>query len=268
VKRLALAHEIPVHQPPSLGAAEAQAELAALVPDVLVVVAYGLILPQAVLDIPRVACLNVHASLLPRWRGAAPIERALLAGDARTGITIMGMEAGLDTGPMLRRDEVPILDTDARDDLEARLLGVGKRSLVKVLDDLPAYLKRAEAQDDGLSTYASKLAKDESLIDWSRPAADVQRLIRATVGRNPAYTFLDDDRLRIIDANVLSGSGGTARPAGVISAADRESFTVQCGEGRLRVTGVQLPGKKPLAVRDVVNSRPDLFAPGRRLGAA
>ncbi|MEX2469746.1 MAG: methionyl-tRNA formyltransferase [Pseudohongiellaceae bacterium] len=268
VKQLATAQQIPVLQPPSLRDASAQAELAALQADVLVVVAYGLILPQAVLDIPRVACLNVHASLLPRWRGAAPIERALLAGDAQTGITIMQMEAGLDTGPMLRRDEVAILETDTREGLEQKLLEAGKRSLIDVLDDLPGYLSKAEAQDDRFSTYAAKLEKEESRIDWSQPAASVQRLVRATVGRNPAYTTLDNDRLRIVNARISSTATetGSAETPGLITASDRNSFTVQCGQGLLEVLAVQLPGKKPLPVRDVMNARPTLFAQGRLLG--
>lgn len=270
VKQLAAAQQIPVYQPPSLRDATAQAELTTLQADVLVVVAYGLILPQAVLDIPRVTCLNVHASLLPRWRGAAPIERALLAGDAQTGITIMQMAAGLDTGPMLRRDEVAILETDTREDMEEKLLEVGKRSLIDVLDNLPGYLDKAEVQDDRLSTYAAKLEKEESRIDWSQSATGVQRLVRATVGRNPAYTTLGSDRLRIVNAKILSASTGpdSGNAPGLITNSERNSFTVQCGQGLLEVLAVQLPGKKPLPVRDVMNARPALFAQGRLLGAA
>ena len=177
VKVLALAHGIPVDQPPTLREAVARASLAAAAPDVLVVAAYGLILPQEVLDIPRLGCLNIHASLLPRWRGAAPIQRAIEAGDAETGITIMRMDAGLDTGPMLLRAAVPIGPAETGGTLHDRLADVGARLVVEALDrlaDLPAMPQPAEGV-----TYAKKIGKAEGLLDWGRPAAELERRIRA-----------------------------------------------------------------------------------------
>ena len=178
VKQLALEHNIPVLQPPTLRNAEAQAELAALKPDLLVVVAYGLILPQGVLDIPRLGCINSHASLLPRWRGAAPIQRAVEAGDSESGVTVMRMEAGLDTGPMLLKVTTPITAADTGGSLHDRLAELGPPAVIQAIAGLAAGTLEGEVQDDSLATYAHKLNKDEARIDWSRPAVELERLVR------------------------------------------------------------------------------------------
>jgi len=271
VKSLALSYNIPVFQPDSLKPESVQEEFAASKPDVLIVVAYGLILPQAILDIPAITSLNVHASLLPRWRGAAPIERALLAGDEETGVTIMKMEAGLDTGPMLYQSAFAIGQDESREILENRLLEVGKYSLLRVLNDLPSYLEQAKAQDEDASSYANKLEKHEALIDWQQPAAQIHRQVRAGVGRNPAYTYMDADRLRILDAGLTSQSSEkeieTTLP-GTIVGNNKHQFIVRCGYGCLAVRKVQLPGKTAMSVADIQNARPQLFANGSRFSPA
>jgi methionyl-tRNA formyltransferase len=265
VKSLAEARSIPVRQPVSLKTPEAQQGLRDLEPDLLVVVAYGLILPPAILQIPRLGCINVHASLLPRWRGAAPIERALLAGDSETGITIMQMDAGLDTGDMLLRRAVPIEATDTRVSLEQKLIEAGAEALPYALDNITALQDKAEPQQDHLSTYAAKLDKSEALIDWHGPASQIDRQIRAGIGRQPAYCFVGDTRLRLLEARPESG-GQTAAP-GEITSLSQEGMRVSCGEGRLLVSIVQLPGKNPVSIRDLLNARQQLLQPGTRLSS-
>lgn len=271
VKQLALDHDLPVYQPASLKDADVQAEFAALQPDLLIVVAYGLILPQAILDIPRLGCLNVHASLLPCWRGAAPIERAILAGDTETGVTIMQMDAGLDTGNMLLRDVVKIAPDDTGSSLENKLLEVGKRSLIKTLEDLEALQSQAEVQDESRASYAAKLTKSESLIDWTASAASIDRQIRACAGRTPAYTWLEEQRLRLLSAtpeseSPLAGPLSAAAP-GTVLAVNKDGITIACGSGALRIRRLQLEGKNPVSVQDWLNARPDLLQPGSRLGS-
>lgn len=265
VKQLALEHALPVHQPPSLRNDEAVAELQALRPDLLIVVAYGLILPESILAVPRLGCLNVHASLLPRWRGAAPIERAILAGDKETGVTIMQMDAGLDTGPMLYAQPLPITATDTGESLTRGLMEIGKRSLIYTLDHLEQLQAQARTQDDELATYAAKLDKSESLLDFDRPAPELDRQVRACVGRVPAYAYLGADRIRILECRVVDDSNDNkmaTTPPGTIVHQDRQSFTVACADSLLQISRVQLPGKNPLAVRDIMNARPELFAVG------
>ena len=234
--------------------------------DVLVVVAYGLILPKEILEIPRYGCINVHASLLPRWRGAAPIERALLAGDKVSGVTIMQMDEGLDTGDMLLKSELRIEEQDSRNDLELKLIDAGTVSLVRALDNLPELLKSPEKQDSALSCYAEKLDKSEALIDWQSQADFVHRQIRTGIGRTPAYTFLEGQRLRILQAEVLSTNSESA--TGKIIISDKESFVVQCKSSALKVSRVQLPGKAAAAVKDILNSKPDMFAVGKQFAAS
>lgn len=267
VKSLATSLQLPVYQPRSLRDAEAQETLASHRADLMIVVAYGLILPQAVLDIPRHGCLNVHASLLPRWRGAAPVERALLAGDRETGVTIMQMDAGLDTGDMLYTASTPIRDDDTRETLEQRLAELGCEALLHTLDHYTGLAAAAQPQDDTLSTYAGKLEKSEALIDWTEPAWMIDRRIRAGVGRLPASAGLDDLRIRLLEGRVMTETGtGNASP-GTILASDREGLDIACGEGVLRLTRLQLPGKNPASVHDILNARRALFEPGRRFTA-
>ncbi|WP_285275564.1 methionyl-tRNA formyltransferase [Halopseudomonas bauzanensis] len=261
VKQLAQQHELPVYQPVSLRAPEAQAELAALQPDLLVVVAYGLILPQAVLDIPRLGCINSHASLLPRWRGAAPIQRAIEAGDSESGVTVMRMEAGLDTGPMLLKVDTPISAEDTGGTLHDRLAELGPPAVLQAIDGLAAGTLGGELQDDELATYAHKLGKADARIDWARPAAELDRLIRAFNPWPLAHARWQDQPLKIWAARPEAGSG----QPGEILDCSKLGLLVACGDGALRLTRLQLPGGKPLAFADLYNARREQFAPGQLL---
>lgn len=262
VKQLALEHGIAVYQPVSLRNEEAQAELAALKPDLIVVVAYGLILPQAVLDIPRLGCINSHASLLPRWRGAAPIQRAVQAGDAESGVTVMQMEAGLDTGPMLLKVSTPISASDTGGSLHDRLAQLGPQAVLQAIAGLAAGTLIGAVQDDALANYAHKLNKDEARLDFSRPAVELERLVRAFHPWPICHTMLNGDALKVHAAEIGEGKGSP----GTILAADKNGLTVACGDGALRLTRLQLPGGKPLAFADLYNSRRDQFAAGLVLG--
>ena len=262
VKQLALEHNIPVMQPPTLRAPEAQAELAALKPDLLVVVAYGLILPQVVLDIPRLGCINSHASLLPRWRGAAPIQRAIEAGDSESGVTVMRMEAGLDTGPMLLKSVTPITADDTGGSLHDRLAELGPPAVIQAIAGLAAGTLQGEVQDDTLATYAHKLNKDEARIDWNRPAVELERLIRAFNPWPICHSTLSGEALKVLAATVADATGAP----GQIIAANKDGLIVGCGEGALCLTRLQLPGGKALNFSDFFNSRREKFAVGITLG--
>jgi methionyl-tRNA formyltransferase len=262
VKQLALQHNIAVYQPQTLRDPAAQAELAALKPDLMVVVAYGLILPQVVLDTPRLGCINSHASLLPRWRGAAPIQRAIQAGDASSGVTVMQMEAGLDTGPMLLKVTTTITAEDTGGSLHDRLAQLGSAAVVEAVGKLAAGELRGEVQDDALATYAHKLNKDEARLDWSRPAVELERLVRAFNPWPICHSTLNGEALKVHAAQLGEGNGAP----GTVLAADKSGLTVACGEGALRLTRLQLPGGKPLNFADLYNSRREQFAPGLVLG--
>ena len=263
VKQLAMTHNIPVYQPQTLRDPAAQAELAALQPDLMVVVAYGLILPQAVLDTPRLGCINSHASLLPRWRGAAPIQRAVEAGDAESGVTVMQMEAGLDTGPMLLKVTTPINAEDTGGTLHDRLAELGARAIVEAVDGLEAGTLKGEAQDDALACYAHKLSKDEARLDWSRPAVDLERQIRALHPWPICHSGLSGEAVKVHAAQLADGSGAP----GTILDAGKDGLRVACGQGALLLTRLQLPGGKPLAFSDLYNSRREQFAAGLVFGA-
>ena len=226
VKVTALAHGIPVSQPPTLKDEGGRAELAAWRPDVLVVVAYGLILPRDVLSLPRLGCLNIHASLLPRWRGAAPIQRAILAGDASTGVTIMLMDAGLDTGPMLLRKEVPIAPTDTGGSLHDRLAGVGASAILEVLDGHAQGTLRAVPQPAEGVTYAAKIDKAEALIDWGQDAARIGRQVRAFNPWPIAETRLDGEQLRVYEALAESQDQARFSADQSVGCTDRGGITV------------------------------------------
>lgn len=262
VKQLALQHAIPVFQPQTLRGPAAQAELAALKPDLMVVVAYGLILPQLVLDVPRLGCINSHASLLPRWRGAAPIQRAVEAGDAESGVTVMRMEAGLDTGPMLLKVSTPISTQDSGGSLHDRLAALGPPAVIEAISGLAAGTLQGGVQDDSLATYAHKLNKDEARLDWSRPAIELERLVRAFHPWPICHSTLNGEALKVHAAQMGEGSGAP----GTILAADKSGLTVACGMGALRLTRLQLPGGKALNFSDVYNSRREQFAAGLVLG--
>ncbi|MFC0341002.1 methionyl-tRNA formyltransferase [Paracoccus niistensis] len=232
---------IPVRTPVRLKGAEEQAEFASLGADVAVVVAYGLILPQPVLDAPRLGCLNIHASLLPRWRGAAPIHRAVMAGDAETGVAIMQMEAGLDTGPVLAEARTPIGDEDTTADLHDRLAGMGADLIVKVLDRLP--LPAVPQAAEGV-TYAAKIDKAEARIDWTRPAAEVDRLIRGLSPFPGAWCMAGGERLKLLRSRPAKGQGAPGEVLG--------GLVVACGEGAVEITEVQREGKRPMPTAEAL----------------
>lgn len=258
VKQLALEHDIPVYQPQTLRDADAQAELANLQADLMVVVAYGLILPQVVLDTPRLGCINSHASLLPRWRGAAPIQRAIEAGDSESGVTVMQMEAGLDTGPMLLKTHTPISAEDTGGSLHDRLASLGPAAVIEAIAGLAAGTLKGEVQNDALATYAHKLNKEQAQLDWSRPAVELELLIRAFNPWPICQSSLNGAALKVHAAKLGEGSG---KP-GEILAASKEGLTVACGSGALLLTRLQLPGGKALNFADLYNSRRDQFAIG------
>ncbi|HCP54880.1 MAG: methionyl-tRNA formyltransferase [Pseudomonadaceae bacterium] len=258
VKQLALEHDIPVYQPQTLRDADAQAELANLQADLMVVVAYGLILPQVVLDTPRLGCINSHASLLPRWRGAAPIQRAIEAGDSESGVTVMQMEAGLDTGPMLLKTHTPISAEDTGGSLHDRLASLGPAAVIEAIAGLAAGTLKGEVQNDALATYAHKLNKEQAQLDWSRPAGELELLIRAFNPWPICQSSLNGAALKVHAAKLGEGSG---KP-GEILAASKEGLTVACGSGALLLTRLQLPGGKALNFADLYNSRRDQFAIG------
>jgi methionyl-tRNA formyltransferase len=254
VKALALTHNIPVYQPIHLKSSTeeglaAQAELQQLVSDhhvdAMIVAAYGLILPQAVLDMPRLGCLNIHASLLPRWRGAAPIHRAILAGDAETGITIMQMDAGLDTGDMLYEAKLAIESNDTSATLHDRLAILGGAAVVLTLEKLTHYQDSKTKQNNDLANYAAKLTKAEGQIDWTQPAVALDRLIRGLQPWPVAYTKIGDDVLRVWSAELINEA--VKGQAGEILTVDRNGIAVACGDGHaLRLTQLQWAGGKPL----------------------
>lgn len=252
VKVLALKHNLPVFQPASLKDPEELRRMAELEADVMVVAAYGLLLPKAVLEIPRYGCLNIHASLLPRWRGAAPIQRAILAGDSESGVTIMQMDEGLDTGAMLYKRSTPIDKMDTAQTLHDRLAKLGAEALLYTLAAFPDGLQ-AEAQDESEATYAKKLDKGEAAIDWNQPAVQIARQVNAFNPWPVAQTWLDDAVLRIWEAHALSDTSNAI--PGTVFAAAKKGIDIATGEGTLRVTRLQLPGGKPLSAADFINSR-------------
>ena len=261
VKQLALAHNIPVFQPLTLRDAAAQAELAELKPDLMVVVAYGLILPQVVLDTPRLGCINSHASLLPRWRGAAPIQRAIEAGDDVTGVTVMQMEAGLDTGPMLHKVSTPITAQDTGGSLHDRLAELGSAAVLEVLQQLAEGTMQAEKQDDSLANYAHKLSKAEAKLNWQQSATELDQQIRAFNPWPVSHSQLNGQVIKVHAAEPVLENNTSAAP-GTILAAEREGLVVACGEGALRLTRIQLPNARAMSVADVLNSKQELFPVG------
>ena len=247
VKRLAAASGLPLFQPHKLADAASVERVRSAGPDALVVAAYGVILPQVLLDIARYGAINIHASLLPRWRGAAPIQRALLAGDAQTGVSIMQMDAGLDTGPVLAQRTVPIEPQDDFSTLHDKLAALGAETLLGVLEDLAAGRARAVPQPAAAATYARKVDKRETVVDWSRPAAEIERAIRAF---HPASTSLQGEPIRLWRARVVAGRGA---PGTVLEAGE---LVVACGESALAITELQRAGGKRLQSAQFLRGRP------------
>jgi methionyl-tRNA formyltransferase len=264
VKAVALAHNIPVYQPEHFDADEL-ARLAAQQADVMVVVAYGLLLPAEVLATPRLGCVNVHASLLPRWRGAAPIERAIMSGDAESGICLMQMETGLDTGPVLQRLSTPIQPDDNSQTLGERLCQLGCQALCEALPQLEQLQARAEPQDPAAASYARKVQKSEALIDWQRPAAELHNLIRALYPRAPAWTPHQGKRLRLISSTVPGQQ--TQQQPGTVLACSAAGLDIACGSGVLRVLQVQQEGRNIMDLGSLLNGHPDAFRAGQLLGS-
>ncbi len=266
VKKLAQAHQIPVYQPSTLKDVKVQQALVSLQADLMVVVAYGLILPQAVLNIPRLGCINVHGSLLPKWRGAAPIQRAVCAGDTQTGITIMQMDAGLDTGPMLRKQVCTIQAHETSASLYEKLAKIGPPTLSAVIDDLADGKVEPVAQDDSQASYADKLTKAEAALDWSQSAIVLERQIR---GLNPwpgAYCQLDDQQIKIWQASVCAQqTDALAGEIGEIVEINQQGISVATGCGVLRLECLQMPGKKTMAATDLLNGYATLFVKRKRL---
>ena len=261
VKQLASKHHIDVFQPPSLKDSQAQQQLADLDADIMVVVAYGLLLPQAVLDIPRLGCINVHGSLLPKWRGAAPIQRAVEAGDKETGICIMQMDAGLDTGPVISVARCPIEDTDTSGSIYQKLAELGGPTLLNALEKIDSGVAIAEQQDDALSTYARKIDKSEARIDWPTPAVEIARRVRAFNPMPTTFSFIAGERVKIWSAIAVGADSSVT--AGTIVEATNHGLLVQTGSGQLLISDIQLAGKSRMPVSELLKSKAELFAAGQ-----
>ena len=262
VKVLALEHNLTVMQPESLRDENSQTALAKLKPDVMVVAAYGLLLPKKVLSIPTMGCINVHASLLPRWRGAAPIQRAILTGDTETGITIMQMDVGLDTGTMLYKLACSIDAIDTAASLHEKLQDLGAKAVTQVMQTLSHYQAHAEVQNDELATYADKISKDEAEINWDQPAIACVRAIHAYNPMPGAFSWLNGERVKIFQAHVVEESSD--KEAGTIVNCNDDGIIVATTEGCVAIEKLQLPGSKQLPVNKVVKSRAALFAVNQR----
>lgn len=252
VKAVAVAHDLPVTQPTALREPAWLDSLRTLQPDIGVVAAYGRLLPQALIDLPAKGMINVHASLLPRWRGAAPIHRAVLAGDTVTGITIMRVVLALDAGPMLARVETPIGADDTSETLDARLAGLGADLLVDTLDRLAAGPLPEVAQDDAQVTYAARLTRDDSVVNWARPAADIDRQVRGLQPWPLAVAHGGGRRIAFLQSAVVTSAPQAAAP-GTILRADRDALHVACAPGVLAITRVTPEGRRPMPVRDFLN---------------
>ena len=250
VKQFAEDLGIPVLQPKTLRDASVVAELEAMQPDLMVVAAYGLLLPQNVLDIPRAGCVNVHASLLPRWRGAAPIQAALLAGDEETGVCLMSIEAGLDTGPVYSSDAITINDDETAGELHDRLAKLGGRVLAQHVKEIAAGKLEAIAQDDSRATYAGKIATADAAIDWRRSARDIDRQVRAFNPVPGAWFMHGDERIKCWRAKAVAGVDA---PPGTVVAASQEGVVVACGDGALSIESLQRPGKRTITAGEFAN---------------
>ncbi|ENC6708667.1 methionyl-tRNA formyltransferase [Vibrio harveyi] len=263
VKTIALEHDIPVYQPENFKSDEAKQELADLNADIMVVVAYGLLLPQVVLDTPKLGCINVHGSILPRWRGAAPIQRSIWAGDAETGVTIMQMDIGLDTGDMLKIATLPIEASDTSASMYEKLAGLGPDALIDCLADIATGKAEPVKQDDELANYAKKLSKEEARIDWNDDAAHIERCVRAFNPWPMSHFEAAENSIKVWESRVAGQTSD--KPAGTILQADKTGIYVATGNGVLVLEQLQVPGKKAMSVQDILNSRASWFEVGTQL---
>lgn len=265
VKQLALAHQLPVYQPESFKDAAAVSELASLNSDLMVVVAYGLLLPLEVLNTPKLACINVHGSLLPRWRGAAPIQRAIWAGDKKTGIAIMQMDEGLDTGDVIHQIACDISEDETSASLYHKLAQLGPKALLEAMEQIFSATAVATAQDETHSNYAKKLSKAEALIDWQLEARSIERHVRAFNPWPVSYFAFEGGNYKVWQSQVID-SNSQAQPGTIVNAG-KEGLDVATSEGLLRITQLQIPGKKAMPIADILNSKKDLFKVGKVLVA-
>ncbi len=263
VKTIALEHNIPVYQPENFKSDEAKQELADLNADIMVVVAYGLLLPQVVLDTPKLGCINVHGSILPRWRGAAPIQRSIWAGDAETGVTIMQMDIGLDTGDMLKIATLPIEASDTSASMYEKLAGLDPDALIDCLADIATGKAEPVKQDDELANYAKKLSKEEARIDWNDDAAHIERCVRAFNPLPMSHFEAAENSIKVWESRVADQTSD--KPAGTILQADKTGIYVATGNGVLVLEQLQVPGKKAMSVQDILNSRASWFEVGTQL---
>jgi len=261
VKKTALEHDIKVFQPLNFKELEARQELAELDADLMIVAAYGLILPKEVLDTPKLGCINIHASLLPRWRGAAPIQRAIQAGDSETGITIMQMDVGLDTGDMLLKERCDISDTVTGGELHDELAAMGAKSILRYLNEPEDLIP--EKQDDALANYAHKLSKAEAHIDWSLSSLEIERSVRAFNPWPVSYAEQDGQRIRVLSAKALDSQSNA--PVGEIVEKSKNGVLVQCGNGALLITQLQLAGSKAVSAADFFNGGKAILEVGTTL---
>ncbi len=263
VKHIALENNLPVYQPENFRPEQSKQQLADLKADIMVVVAYGLLLPQAVLDTPALGCINVHGSILPRWRGAAPIQRSIWAGDKETGITIMQMDIGLDTGDMLKIATLPIEPDDTSASMYEKLAKLGPQALLSCLSDIATGHVTATKQDDSQANYAQKLSKEEAKIDWTQSAEFIERSIRAFNPWPVSYFTVADHNIKVWQSCVEESS--VTEPAGTILRADKSGIYIATGKNTLVLKQIQLSGKKAMSVQDVLNSRSSWFEAGSQL---
>lgn len=258
VKELALEHALPVFQPETLRSNDAKEQLAALKPDLMIVVAYGLILPQDILDLPTHGCLNVHGSILPRWRGAAPIQRSIWAGDKETGITIMQMDAGLDTGDILKIATTAIMPTDTSLSMYNKLAVIAPEALLETISDITNNNIKPIKQDDTLANYAEKLSKAEAKINWQDKAVQLERNVRAFNPWPMSFFSINNKNIKVWESNVIETNLNNITP-GTILKANKDGLQIATGENILNITKLQIPGKKALSIADVLNGHKDWF---------
>ncbi|GLT20251.1 methionyl-tRNA formyltransferase [Vibrio zhanjiangensis] len=263
VKTLALEHHVPVHQPENFKSEQAKQDLANLNADLMVVVAYGLLLPQAVLDTPKLGCVNVHGSILPRWRGAAPIQRSIWAGDEQTGVTIMQMDIGLDTGDMLKIASLPIEPTDTSASMYQKLAELGPVALLECLADIANGSAVAKKQDNDQANYAEKLSKEEARIQWNHDAVHIERCVRAFNPWPVSHFVAADSSIKVWQSRVDKRQ--TSQAPGTIIQADKTGIYVSTGKDVLVLEQIQVPGKKAMPIQDILNSRADWFEVGTQL---